>query len=64
MEESEDGVKLSFLGIEALKVINLNYWWRMRPQDEGRNEIRAKIKKELKRDIREPGDHGFDQKLR
>lgn len=54
LEESEDGVKLSFLGIEALK----SYQSELLVEDEeagfeGRNEIRAKIKKELKKAISE-----------
>ncbi|RAJ37082.1 hypothetical protein [Pedobacter cryoconitis] len=54
LEESEDGVKLSFLGIEALK----SYQAELLVEDEaagfeGRNEIRAKIKKELKKAISE-----------
>lgn len=54
LEESEEGVKLSFLGIEALK----SYQAALLTADEetgfeGRNETRAKIKKELKKAISE-----------
>ncbi|MBB6272191.1 hypothetical protein HDF26_002648 [Pedobacter cryoconitis] len=53
-EEIEDGVKLSFLGIESLK----NYQAELLVADEAagfeqRNEIRAKIKKGLKKAISE-----------
>jgi len=53
-EETEDGVKLSFLGIDALK----DYQAELLINDEEagfeqRNEIRAKIKKELKKAISE-----------
>ncbi|QNK61422.1 hypothetical protein H7F33_12700 [Pedobacter sp. PAMC26386] len=54
LDEIDGGVKLSFLGIEALK----NYQVELLTHDEAegfeqRNEIRAKIKKEIKKAISE-----------